>query len=338
MNYLFFLIPLIVTFLTTLFLMPFWIRKSKEIGLIWDDMNKFNKPKVSGSGGLIACLSFVIGVLIFVAYRVFYLSSDSFLVEIFAILTVILFLVGIGLIDDIFGWQRGGLSRRSRIILVIFASIPLMAINAGRHVIDMPLFGTINLGIFYPLILIPLGIVGASTTFNFLAGFNGLEAGQGIIILSALAIVSYFTGSSWLSIILLIMVSALFAFILFNYAPAKVFPGDSLTYSIGGLIAISAIIGNFERIAVFFFIPYIIEVLLKSRGKFVKQSFGEPLPDNSLKLKYSKIYGLTHLSILILNNLGIRPTERKVVLLIWVFQLIIVLIGFILFRQGIFGV
>ncbi|HIF03136.1 MAG TPA: glycosyl transferase family 4, partial [Nitrospinaceae bacterium] len=33
---------------------------------------------------------------------------------------------------------------------------------------------------------IPLGIVGAATTFNFLAGFNGLETGQGILIFSGL--------------------------------------------------------------------------------------------------------------------------------------------------------
>ena len=67
----------------------------------------------------------------------------------------------------------------------------------------------IELGLVYPLIIIPLGVVGASATFNFLAGYNGLEARQGIIILSALALVTWFTGSNWLSIISLCMVASL---------------------------------------------------------------------------------------------------------------------------------
>ena len=63
------------------------------------------------------------------------------------------------------------------------------------------------------------------------------------------------------------MVGALIGFYIYNKFPAKVFPGDILTYSVGALIAGMAILGNFEKIAVFVFIPYIIETILKSRGK-----------------------------------------------------------------------
>jgi UDP-N-acetylglucosamine--dolichyl-phosphate N-acetylglucosaminephosphotransferase len=199
-----------------------------------------------------------------------------------------------------------------------------------------PFFGSIDIGLLYPLLLIPLGIVGATATFNFLAGFNGLEAGQGILLLSALSIVAFFTGTTWLALIGLCMVIALLAFLFYNFTPAKVFPGDVLTYSVGALIAIMAILGNFEKVAVFFFIPYIMEVILKSRGKLVKYSFGKPQKDGSLELLYPKIYGLTHLSILILKKIGIKPTEKKVVYLIWTFQLLVIIIGFIIFRTGIF--
>ena len=34
------LIPILLSFLITLFVIPFWIKKAKDIGLIWDDMNK----------------------------------------------------------------------------------------------------------------------------------------------------------------------------------------------------------------------------------------------------------------------------------------------------------
>ena len=45
------LIPAIfVSFFATLFVLPFWIKKAKKIGLIWEDMNKIGHPKkVAGS-------------------------------------------------------------------------------------------------------------------------------------------------------------------------------------------------------------------------------------------------------------------------------------------------
>ncbi len=127
------------------------------------------------------------------------------------------------------------------------------------------------------------------------------------------------------------MVGSLFAFYLFNKHPAKVFPGDILTYSVGALIAIIAILGNIEKIAIFFFIPYIIEVILKSRGKLKKHSFGKLNIDGSLELPYKKIYGLEHLSILILKK--IKPSkkvyEKEVVYLIHFFQIIVIILGFL---------
>ncbi len=330
------LLPFAISFFLTLFILPYWIKKARQIGLIWDDMHKLSNGKVAGSGGLVVVLSFLIGVFFFVAYRVFYLKTETALIEILTSLLVISFLAVIGLVDDLFGWQRGGLSVKTRIVLVLCAAIPLMSINAGRSTIALPFIGLIDMGLLYPLILIPLGIVGATTTFNFLAGYNGLEAGQGILFLTALSALAFFTGSSWLAIILLCMVASLLAFLFYNFCPAKVFPGDVLTYPVGGLIAIAAILGNFEKVAVFFFIPYILETFLKIRGKLVKQSFGEINRDGSLSLRYKKFYGLEHISIWVFQILGIKPTEKRVVYLIWAFQLLIIIIGFIIFKQGIF--
>jgi len=330
-------IPLIASFFITLFVIPFWIRKAHQINLMWDDMNKLNAEKVAGSGGIIVLLGFLLSVFIFIAYRVFYLNSSDFLVFVLAIIVCVMFSGSIGMIDDLFGWQRGGLSISSRLILLVLAAVPLVVINAGKHAMSIPFFGIVDFGFFYPLFLIPLGIVGATSTFNFLAGFNGLEAGNGIIILSSLAIVSFFTSNSWLSVIALSMVFSLLAFLIFNFYPAKVFPGNVMTYAIGSLIASIAIIGNFEKIAVFFFIPVILEVFLKIRGGLKKQSFGKPNPDGSLSLRYDRFYSLNHISISVLEKLGIKPTEKRAVYLMWAFQIIIIVIGFIIFRKGIFG-
>lgn len=336
MNY-FLILPLAVSIIVVLLLMNWWIRKVKSIGLVWDDMNKIKGEKVSGSGGLIVLLAFLLSVLCYVAYRVFILESENgFLLEIFVILTMVTFMGFVGFIDDLFGWRKGGLSARSRILLAIFGAIPLIAIKAGDSSISFPFFGGIDLGILYPLIFIPLGVVATTTTFNILAGFNGLEAGQGMILLSGLAFVSYMTGSPWLAVVCLCMVLALTGFLVHNKFPARVFPGDVMTYSIGVMIAAVAILGNFEKIAMFFYIPYILEVILKSRGRLKKNSFGKPMKDGTLENQYNKWYSLNHVSISVLKKIGLKSTEKNAVKLIWTFQLLIVILGIFLSRDTLF--
>ncbi|MBI4116676.1 hypothetical protein HY449_02945 [Candidatus Pacearchaeota archaeon] len=323
------IIPIIMGFFATLFFTPFWIRKARQIELIWEDMHKLGHPRdVAGSGGIIVLMSFVLGVLVYIAIKTFVLGTNAVTIEIFAMLTTVLIAGLIGFVDDIFGWVRGGLSARFRIILLVFAAVPLMVINAG----ESEMLG-VELGLFYPLFFIPLGIVGASATFNFLAGMNGLETSQGILVLSALSVATWLSGSTWLSLICIILVFCLAAFYIYSKYPSEVFPGDVMTYSVGAVIACVAILGNVEKIAVFFFIPYIMETFLKCRGKLKKQSFAKLEKDGSLELPYEKIYGLTHLSLLILKK--IKPSgkvyEKDVVYLINLFQITIILVGFVLF-------
>jgi len=331
------LLSLLISFNLSILVLPFWIKKCKQVGLVWEDMNKFNSPKnVAASGGIVVIFAFIFGVLSYIAIRTFVIKDGIESLQIFSLLCVILILGMIGLTDDLFGWRHGGLSKRARIILVIMASIPLIVINAGVHEINFPILESINLGLFYPLFLIPLGIAGATTTYNFLAGINGLEAGQGVIILGFLSLVAYLTGNSWLAVVGLCMVASLLGFYFYNKYPAKVFPGDIMTYSIGALIAGMAILGNFEKIAVFVFTPYIIETGLKLRGKLKKPSFGIPEKDGSLKLPYKKLYGLTHVSIWILSKIKKKVYEKDVVYLIFGFQIFICLLGLIIFRGILF--
>ena len=332
------LLSLIISFFITILVLPGWIRKAERIKLVWKDMNKFKKTDVAGGGGITVILGFILAVLFYISLKTFYFQSGENVVEIFALTTSILILAGIGIIDDLLGWHHGGLSKKFRLLLCFFAAVPLMVINAGQSSIGLPFVNGVNLGLLYPLILIPIGIVGAATTFNFLAGYNGLEAGQGILLLTGLSIVAYFTGSSWLALIGLCMVLALLAFLIFNLFPARIFPGDVLTYPIGGMIAIMAILGNFEKVAIFFFIPYIIEVGLKLRGKLKMQSFGKPNKDGSIDLLNKKVYGLEHLAILILKKIKGKAYEEDVVYLLWIFQAFIILIGFFIFKHSIFGI
>jgi UDP-N-acetylglucosamine--dolichyl-phosphate N-acetylglucosaminephosphotransferase len=103
---------------------------------------------------------------------------------------------------------------------------------------------------------------------------------------------------------------------------------------VGALIATISILGNIEKIAVFFFIPYIMETILKLRGGLKKESFAKlNKKDGSLEPPYKKIYGIEHLAIIILKK--IKPNkkayEKEVVYLINFFQIIIILIGLAIF-------
>jgi len=315
--------------------LPSWIKKAKKTRLTGKDLNKLSKLEIAESGGIIVILGFLIGVLIYIAIKTFYFKDLTNLTEIFALTTSIIIISYVGIMDDFFGWKIG-LGKKTRIFLVLGGTIPLIVINAGVHQVLIPFFGHTNLGLIYPLFLIPLGILGATISYNFLAGFNGLEAGQGVLIIGFLSFVSYKTGSTWLSILGLCMVVSLLAFYFFNKYPAQVFPGDVLTYSIGALIAIMAILGNFEKIAIFIFIPYIIETILTIRGRLVKQCYGKPNKEGFLEMPYKKIYSLTHLFILILSKIKKRVYEKDVVYLIFLFQLILIGLSLVFFRGVLF--
>jgi len=330
-------IPIILSFFVTFLALPSWIRRARKIGLMGKNMNEYEKTEIAEVGGITVIVGLIVGILFYIALKTFYFHSIGNLVEIFALMSSIMIISFIGMIDDILGWKIG-LGKKVRLFLLFIAAIPLMVINAGDAEVAIPLIDGIGLGLFYPLIIIPLGIVGASATFNFLAGYNGLEAGQGILIIGALSVVAFFTGSSWLTLIGLCTVASLFAFLLFNKFPAKILPGDILTYAVGALIAIFAILGDFEKIAIFFFIPYIIETFLKVRGKLKKQSFGLPQKDGSLEMPYKKIYGLEHFAIWFLKKFkkSKKAYEKEVVYLIHIIQILIIIIGFVIFRKFIF--
>ncbi len=121
------------------------------------------------------------------------------------------------------------------------------------------------------------------------------------------------------------MVAALAAFLIYNWFPAKLFPGDTLTYSVGALIGIMVILSNIEKYGIILFSLYIIQFFLKARGLMQKESFAKCLKDNSLDCNYDKIFGLEHLVIKILRKIKKKAYEIEVTITLIVMQLILAL-------------
>ena len=312
----------LASFFTTFYIIPPWIKKAHAQGLTGKDMNKFDRPEVAEVGGICVIFGFVTAILLYIGLRTFYYGSDGF-VPILACLCTILLITLIGMMDDVLGWKRG-LSHWQKPLLTIPAAMPMMAINAGESSMTLPLLGTVDWGIVYPLLIVPVAIMIAANGYNMLAGYNGLEAGMGVIILSVLGFFAFLADKAIPAVLAFGMAGALLAFLLFNWYPAKIFPGDTLTYSVGALIACVAILGDLEKIALLLFIPYILDFFLPLRKRLRVEAFARPNPDGSLEMPYDKIYDTTHLAIAVLKKVKRKVYERDVVLFVYGIELVFV--------------
>ncbi|MCJ7445481.1 MAG: hypothetical protein MUO26_13335 [Methanotrichaceae archaeon] len=319
LSYLIILIAFILTFVAT----REWIPRAAEIGLVGKDMNKIGKPEIAEMGGICVIFGFVLGMLVYIGIMTFYLRSSQY-ITILATLCTILMMGIIGMMDDILGWKKG-LKKWQKPILTIFAAMPMIAISAGGSTMNLPLIGNIDWGLLYPLFIVPVGIVGASNGYNLLAGYNGLEAGMGVIILSTMGYIAASDNRSVASVLAFCMVGALIAFLYFNWYPAKVFPGDTLTYPVGALIACVAIVGDLEIAALILFIPYATDFVLGWRTHFKMEAFASVNEDGTLEQPYEKFHDLTHISVAILKKVKEKVYEKDVVEFICGLEIIIAL-------------
>ncbi|WP_448579547.1 MraY family glycosyltransferase [Thermosphaera sp.] len=323
-----FSLPLLLSSVSTYVLLKWWIPKSLLLGFKGRDMNKYGHPEVSEAGGIWVILSASISILVHITIATIS-ERDPGILHLLATTHVLILSGLLGFIDDILGWKKG-ISPVARVLFTIPIALPLVAVKAGYSVIEIPLIGPLDLGLFYPLVVVPIGVVGASNAFNMLAGYNGLEALQGITILSFTCLFLLKKGVLELIPVILPVIASILVFYIFNKYPAKVLPGNSFTYGLGAFYASTVIYGNFERFGLLMFTLYFLELGLFMRGLLdgvYKENFGIPLEDGRLKPPYRKSYSVTHLALKILIKIRGRATEKDVVYLIFTFQAIIGLLG-----------
>jgi UDP-N-acetylglucosamine--dolichyl-phosphate N-acetylglucosaminephosphotransferase len=307
----------IISFLTTLVLSHFLIPRLKRFGISGKDVHKPDKPEVAEMGGIAIVAGFTAGILL----AIFFNSFNGFEFNLVFVLAAIITIHSVsfmGMVDDLLEipqWLKAALP--------LLAAIPLVAVKAaGSTIITIPFLGAIDFGIIYIIALIPLAIAVASNLTNMLAGFNGIEAGMGVVAFSVLSIVAFVAGSVELAIISLAMLGALVAFMKFNWYPARVFPGDVGNLTIGAAIAAGVIIGNLETAGAILMIPYVIDFFIKVMNKFPK-TFGEYYegklyaPENQIKgfgqLIMKKFNGITERN-LVLFFIGLEVVVGLVVL------------------------
>jgi UDP-N-acetylglucosamine--dolichyl-phosphate N-acetylglucosaminephosphotransferase len=298
------LIAVGIAFVMTALLTPKFIAFNERIGLTGTDVHKFNRPRIAESGGATVLAGALAGSFIFIWLQVFVYDGLPELPLALAAISTIIIAAFIGLFDDLFalakrfdgrtGIKRIGLPQWAKPLLMLPAAVPLMAIMAGHTSMTVPLLGAVDFGLAYPLLLVPLAVIGAANATNMLAGLNGLETGLGVVLLGSMGLWAVVTEQPAAAAIALPLSAALAGFLIWNHWPSRILPGDSVSYIIGAAVATVAVIGNMERFAVISFMPWFIELVLKARGRFRAESFGRLRPDGTLESP-GKIYSLTHL-------------------------------------------
>jgi len=319
---------MLAAFAVVVLFMPGAIKMLREAGMIGIDVHKPEKPEGPKGGGFIVLFAIVFGLLVVMGIITF--QDQAEVPEgLLAALVSILMAGFIGLLDDTFNFKN-----RTKIILPIVASIPMIAISVGNPTMSIPFIGTINFGPFYALLIVPLMMTFIVDSTNMYGGMNGLEAGLSSI--NASAIVLYVLLSPYVdghmittaqtdaALVAAALFGASIAFLIFNRFPAKVLPGDVGRLPIGAALASALILGNMDRLAIILYMPFLLNFILYIVYRlYVKREgieyakFATPREDGTLEVigPFTMYWILPHFS----KNM----TEKRNVLLLLLLQALI---------------
>jgi len=302
-------VSILASLLITYFLLPRLMKFLYAAGIVSLDMHKGNKPRLPASGGICVACGVLAGILIYTGLQTFIYGNYIFSIPLLTAVASIVIITFTGMLDDLNVKSRPVITKDGKNIkigfpqwlkplLVLPAAIPLMVMNVGDTTMAVPFVGDVNFGILYPLLIIPIGVLGASNMVNMLGGFNGVETGMGIVYTLGLGIYSLMYGNQIAAIIFLSTSASLITFLRFNWYPAKILPGDSLTYLLGAIVAVGVIVGNMEKVGLIVMIPFIVQGILKFYSKIRLGEFASDLgvlqKGGIIKSKYKGTYSLTH--------------------------------------------
>ncbi|MBD3397768.1 hypothetical protein GF412_01410 [Candidatus Micrarchaeota archaeon] len=304
-----FLVSILSSYAFSIGLVP----RLKKFGFVGKDMHKAHHPEVAEMGGISIVVGFSAGILLAIMLSTF--NGLTFnIVFVLAGLLTIQTLAFIGILDDILDVPQW-----AKAFIPLLSAVPLIAVKAaGSTAMVLPFIGAVDFGIFYVLLLLPVGVAVASNLTNMLAGFNGIEAGMGTVIFGCMAIIAWAHGSPEMLVLFVPMLGALLGFLPKNWCPASVFPGDVGTLTIGAVLATGVIIGNLESAGALILSLYVLDFLIKLPNRFPKTFVG--LKYGELVAPKGRPRGLIDL-ILKLGGGGMK--ETKLVLVMMGLQLLV---------------
>ena len=279
------LISFILAFITTPLIAGF-LRKR---GVIGRDLHKEHQPQVPE----------LVGVSVLGSFTIAMLAAYTSLLDprIPLVLAVVLLVGALGVLD-----HYRPLSPREKILTLVLIGLGYGLLTPGEH------------GYLF-IVLAALVFMAACNFTNMLAGLNGLEIGVGAIASAGVAGAAYVNGSWTAFIIAASMAAALLAFLYYNRYPARVFPGDVGTLTIGAALFTALYMGGLYLAGAIIFLPYAVDAGLK----FVSAGVMSRQDQSPTQLRNGKLYPPSggNLSLVRLL-LRLRPMgEKQVVALVW---------------------
>ncbi|XP_064471237.1 UDP-N-acetylglucosamine--dolichyl-phosphate N-acetylglucosaminephosphotransferase-like isoform X1 [Ornithodoros turicata] len=248
-----------------------------KAGLSGTDMNKSKKVQVAESIGVVSATVFMVTAILFIPIAFFNYFTDasnfphSDFVELLAALLSICCMLLLGFADDVLD-----LKWRDKLLLPTLASLPLLVVyyvtfNNTTVIVPKPLRFLIGNDLWLgPLYYVYMGMLAVFCTnaINILAGINGLEAGQSVVIAASITVfnVVEIFGDCWKNHLFSLYLMPPFlgttlGLLKYNWYPSEVFVGDTFCYFAGMTFAVVGILGHFSKTMILFFIPQVFNFL-----------------------------------------------------------------------------
>ncbi|XP_020378996.2 UDP-N-acetylglucosamine--dolichyl-phosphate N-acetylglucosaminephosphotransferase [Rhincodon typus] len=180
-------------------------------------------------------------------------------------------MIFLGFADDVLNLQW-----RHKLLLPTMASLPLLMVyftNFGNTMIVVPkpfrfLLGLhLDLGILYYAYMGILAVF-CTNAINILAGINGIEAGQSLVIATSIIVFNLielngdYKDDHIFSLYFMIpFFFTTLGLLYHNWYPSNAFVGDTFCYFAGMTFAVVGILGHFSKTMMLFFIPQVLNFL-----------------------------------------------------------------------------
>ncbi|MCW1293405.1 MAG: hypothetical protein QXV66_00260 [Candidatus Rehaiarchaeum fermentans] len=299
-------ISVLIAFLITLIVGNYLRKILVSASITAIDRNKKEAPTLPASGGLVLLVGLTVGISAFI-FESSIVKNDVHLINLALFLAAASIATFVGFLDDVVTnrirnlkrkiskqYLNGGLSQKEKPIWSIIAIIPILAMSvppAGT------LFGiNIKLPLYIFVILEGLTLLFTTNAVNMLEGLNGLALQTSGVAILFLVIYSIITNNPTAYVTGILIIATIAGYLYYGVYPAKILPGDSLTYLLGISLGTMIFLSRGYTLGLILLIPWIIEFILKARARFHAHSFGIIQKDGTLKSFYgNKIYSLTHI-------------------------------------------
>ncbi len=216
------------------------IRLAPRIGAMdLPGMRKIHTVPTPRIGGLAILFSVITSVLFaMVINRVIRESFFRDFVQIGGLLCAAMFVLGVGLVDDI-----RGIRVRKKLVAEFAAAAALCAIGVRIESLAVPGLFQIDFGwTSWPITI--FWIVGITNAINLIDGLDGLAAGISAITCAVVAVIALQAHHTTVAILMLTVLGGLTGFLFFNFNPAKVFLGDCGSLFLGFLLAGASVLSS----------------------------------------------------------------------------------------------